>query len=183
MRDFQAISFTGRIQQNALNEINQFVAVHTQRTPTVQVDFCLSSLGGDVSRAFDLYNLIKTAPVEFDMVNMGNIGSAAFYPFLGVPLEHRYALPGTTFFFHEITSKPGPMTVSELRSEVLVIQRLQNHAKDLLQHELAWSESFIENLWEKETTITAEEAVKFGIISRILPNYKMPTPVFHYSQT
>lgn len=182
MTDFRSISFTGRFQQAAVNELNSFLAIHSQRTPTQPVDICMSSAGGDITRGFDIYNLIKSSPLDFSMYNVGNVASAAFYMFVSVPFERRFALPNTTFFFHEITSVPGPMKLSQLREEIVTITRLQATAKAILERELGWTEAFVDDLWRNDITLTAEDAIKYGIVSRVVPQYKIPTPMFHYSQ-
>lgn len=78
------------------------------------IDVLLQSVGGSVSVALALAELLMALPCEVRTCNLSNVDSASIIVFAAG--KERFAPPGTTFFFHSVGKEvSGIKSATELR--------------------------------------------------------------------
>ena len=137
--------------------------------PHIQV--LLSTYGGDVYDGLSLYDAIKNSNTEvditFDITCFGKIMSMGIIILLAS--KNRKAYRNTTFMIHEISS--GAIgKLADLEESVDEAKRLNKVLFDIIEKETRITKSQLEEIYNKKQDwfITAEEALKLGIITEII---------------
>ena len=133
--------------------------------PHIQV--LLSTYGGDVYDGLSLYDAIKNSNTEVDITCFGKIMSMGIIILLAS--KNRKAYRNTTFMIHEISS--GAIgKLADLEESVDEAKRLNKVLFDIIEKETRITKSQLEKIYNKKQDwfITAEEALKLGIITEII---------------
>ena len=133
--------------------------------PHIQV--LLSTYGGDVYDGLSLYDSIKNSNTEVDITCFGKIMSMGIIILLAS--KNRKAYRNTTFMIHEISS--GAIgKLADLEESVDEAKRLNKVLFDIIEKETKITKSQLEKIYNKKQDwfITAEEALKLGIITEII---------------
>ena len=133
--------------------------------PHIQV--LLSTYGGDVYDGLSLYDAIKNSNTEVDITCFGKIMSMGIIILLAS--KNRKAYRNTTFMIHEISS--GAIgKLADLEESVDEAKRLNKVLFDIIEKETKITKSQLEKIYNKKQDwfITAEEALKLGIITEII---------------
>ena len=133
--------------------------------PHIQV--LLSTYGGDVYDGLSLYDAIKNSNTEVDVTCFGKIMSMGIIILLAS--KNRKAYRNTTFMIHEISS--GAIgKLADLEESVDEAKRLNKVLFDIIEKETKITKTQLEEVYNKKQDwfITAEEALKLGIITEII---------------
>lgn len=133
--------------------------------PHIQV--LLSTYGGDVYDGLSLYDAIKNSNTEVDITCFGKIMSMGIIILLAS--KNRKAYRNTTFMIHEISS--GAIgKLADLEESVDEAKRLNKVLFDIIEKETRITKAQLEEIYNKKQDwfITAEEALKLGIIKDII---------------
>lgn len=133
--------------------------------PHIQV--LLSTYGGDVYDGLSLYDAIKNSNTEVDITCFGKIMSMGIIILLAS--KNRKAYRNTTFMIHEISS--GAIgKIADLEESVDEAKRLNKVLFDIIEKETRITKAQLEEIYNKKQDwfITAEEALKLGIITEII---------------
>lgn len=133
--------------------------------PHIQV--LLSTYGGDVYDGLSLYDAIKNSNTEVDVTCFGKIMSMGIIILLAS--KNRKAYRNTTFMIHEISS--GAIgKLADLEESVDEAKRLNKVLFDIIEKETKIKKSQLEEIYNKKQDwfITAEDALKLGIITEII---------------
>lgn len=133
--------------------------------PHIQV--LLSTYGGDVYDGLSLYDAIKNSNTEVDITCFGKIMSMGIIILLAS--KNRKAYRNTTFMIHEISS--GAIgKLADLEESVDEAKRLNKVLFDIIEKETKITKAQLEEIYNKKQDwfLTAEEALKLGIITEII---------------
>ena len=133
--------------------------------PHIQV--LLSTYGGDVYDGLSLYDAIKNSNTEVDITCFGKIMSMGIIILLAS--KNRKAYRNTTFMIHEISS--GAIgKLADLEESVDEAKRLNKVLFDIIEKETKITKAQLEEIYNKKQDwfITAEEALKLGLITEII---------------
>lgn len=133
--------------------------------PHIQV--LLSTYGGDVYDGLSLYDAIKKSNTEVDITCFGKIMSMGIIILLAS--KNRKAYRNTTFMIHEISS--GAIgKLADLEESVDEAKRLNKVLFDIIEKETKITKAQLEEIYNKKQDwfITAEEALKLGLITEII---------------
>ena len=133
--------------------------------PHIQV--LLSTYGGDVYDGLSLYDAIKNSNTEVDITCFGKIMSMGIIILLAS--KNRKAYRNTTFMIHEISSG-GIGKLADLEESVDEAKRLNKVLFDIIEKETKITKAQLEEIYNKKQDwfLTAEEALKLGIITEII---------------
>jgi ATP-dependent protease ClpP protease subunit len=146
------------------------ISVLEKATEIRKVNLFINSPGGDAFSGLALADQIERAKrkgFHFTAHASGIVASAAV-PVFAVA-DRRLAAPGTIFMVHEtsIWKWPGRETASDIRSQ----NRLMNLIRDRYIGKLAYYSNLSKEEWEdlgqKTTWFSAEQAKKWGIVDEI----------------
>jgi ATP-dependent Clp protease protease subunit len=158
-------TFAGGINQDSLNRIFGNLGAATQRG-VATIHLLFESTGGNVGDGVSLFNYFDSFPLELHIYNTGMVASVAVTSSLGAP--HRYASAHATFMIHRSRfTFLAPGQAAQIRAIAAGLQ-----ADDARTEAIIRSRTQIpEDRWTAQTihdvTITAQEALSFGIVHEI----------------
>ena len=160
------VHFTREFNGDTTESLIDAVAkLSNEGVPRVVV--CIASPGGWIPKALAVYNMLRAFPVELVTHAVGEVASAGNMPFLAG--EVRYACPHASFMLH-----PGTLNTSDARFDGAEL-RLRADALDahdvrerlIVAERTKLSTAQVRRLVEQSTTLSASEAAKAGIVSRV----------------
>ena len=143
----------------------KFSALPSIEMPHIQL--LLSTYGGEVYDGLSLYDAIKNSKTCVDITCFGKIMSMGVIILLAS--KNRKAYRNTTFMIHEISS--GAIgKLADLEESVDEAKRLNKVLFDILEKETRITKAQLEEIYNKKQDwfLTAEEALKLGIITEII---------------
>lgn len=135
------------------------------------INIYLSTYGGYIYEMLAIYDEIKALTKEY-IVNIycvGKIMSAGTIIMLATDLEHRFAYPNTTFMYHTLSGGCfGKM--KDMEEDVEESKRLHKIMWNIYKENTAISDEKLDEIYKckKDWYITAEQAKKYKIISKII---------------
>ena len=144
--------------QNFLNTINN-----------EEIEIRISSFGGSSYAAITMYNLIKSIKNKVTTVNAGYIGSSANIIFLATDYKNRYANVNSVFMFHDnYYSEMFDMNRHKMNESIESINKLNNMYYNIINDNVRKSDIIIKEMKIRDFEITADESLKFGIVSKLI---------------
>ena len=135
------------------------------------INIYLSTIGGYVYDMFAIYDEIKnlTNEYEVNIYCVGKIMSAGTIIMLAVDLNHRFAYQNTSFMYHSVSGGTWGF-VKDMEENVEESKRLHKLMWNILQENTKIPPEKLDEIYKckKEWYITAEQAKKYKIISKII---------------
>jgi len=129
----------------------------------------INSPGGHVESGDTIHDMIRFCGVEVKVVGTGWVASAGAHIFLGAKKENRLCLPNTRFLLHQ---PAGGMRgqASDIQIEAEQIIKMRDRVNRMIAKETGQSVERIVKDTQRNFWMSAEEAVDYGIVSRIINN-------------
>ncbi len=142
-----------------------------------KIRIVIASGGGDPSAGFAAYNYLRgLTNIEISTFNMGNVDSAAVLLFCAG--QNRYSVPGARFVVHGNslqTGGPAMMDATALQGNLEILKNLNQMVVQVLSATANKEKRpDIENAVRGQIIISAEEAVKWGLVKEVRTNYMEP---------
>ena len=134
------------------------------------IHLLLSTPGGLVSLGISIYNVLRGLPIELITHNVGNVESIGAIIYLAG--GKRYACPQTTFMLHGVsftTIGSAQFFEKNLKERLASIQADHERIKAIYNERAGIDPERAEQFFLGESTLTAGEAVKEGIVHSIQP--------------
>ena len=133
------------------------------------IDMLVSSPGGHLESGDTMHDVVKfiTAPVR--MIGTGWVGSAATHLFLAVPKERRFCLPQTRFLIHQPSGGAGGQATDIAIMAREIIKARERIAR-VISRETGQPLAKVLVDIERDNWMGPEEAIEYGLISRIIQN-------------
>jgi len=127
----------------------------------------VDSYGGSAYQCFGLLGVIENSKTPLHTIVTGCAMSAGFLT--SITGHKRYAYSTTTFMYHQVSSMAWG-TAKKLKDDLIETERLQKMIEDhTLRHTKITSKRLKEVYdTKKDWFITAKEAVKLGVIDKII---------------
>jgi ATP-dependent protease ClpP protease subunit len=135
---------------------------------TKQIYLMISTPGGSVMHGMNLYNVLRSLPVELITHNVGNVDSIGNAVFLAG--SKRYACANSTFMFHGVgfdVRQQIRMEEKFLRERLDSITADQKRIGDIISQRTRISKEDVEKLFLEAQTKDAAFAAGCGIIDEI----------------
>lgn len=171
------VSFSAEVD---VNTIEQLLAVmtHYANAGVPKVHLLLSSPGGSVMHGINAYNVLRGFPFILVTHNVGNVDSIGNAIFLAG--HERYACEHSTFMFHGVAYNGG----NQIYDPKLAQERLDGLNADqarigsIIVDRTNLSTETVDGFFNNAKTLTAEDALKGGIVSEIRPvNIPFGSPI------
>ncbi|MEX2166834.1 MAG: ATP-dependent Clp protease proteolytic subunit [Methyloceanibacter sp.] len=160
----QLILVCGQAVQNEYDEIN----------------LCLGSLGGTLDDVYYVINILEAFPVKLITHNVSTVQSAANLVFLCG--DERYAVPGSTFFFHQTHFPSFP---DQQINQAFMVERL----KAIEDHDTRCAAFYLDKTGQPakkvrewcnaEILMTTDDAMANGLIHGVKQLDMPPKSFFH----
>ena len=135
------------------------------------INIYLQTFGGYIYDMLSIYDEIKSLKDEYkvNIYCVGKIMSAGTIIMLATDLEHRFAYPNTTFMYHTLSGGVwGKM--KDMEEDVEESKRLHKLMWNIYKDNTEIPEEKLDEIYKckKDWFITAEQAKKYKIISKIV---------------
>jgi ATP-dependent Clp protease protease subunit len=131
----------------------------------------INTPGGSADDGFAIYDIIRFVSAPVYTICVGLNASAGTIALLGAPTERRFALPSARIMIHQ-PSGGGRGRSSDIEITADEIQKLRDKANELISKETGRSAEQVNKDTDRDYWMTADEAKKYGLVSRIVRSAK-----------
>lgn len=131
------------------------------------IDVLVSSPGGHLESGDAIHDILRFIAAPVNMIGTGWVGSAATHLYLSVPRERRYCLPNTRFLIHQPSGGTGG-PASDIAIQAREIVKARQRIARTIARETGKSLEVVLVDIERDRWLSAEEAVEYGLVSRII---------------
>ncbi|KQU69119.1 MULTISPECIES: ATP-dependent Clp protease proteolytic subunit [unclassified Rhizobacter] len=131
------------------------------------IDVLVSSPGGHLESGDAIHDILRFIAAPVNMIGTGWVGSAATHLYLAVPRERRYCLPNTRFLIHQPSGGAGGPATDIAIQAVEIIKARERIARTIARETGKSLEAVLADI-ERDRWMSAEEAVEYGLVSRII---------------
>ncbi|MDR2582064.1 MAG: ATP-dependent Clp protease proteolytic subunit [Fibromonadaceae bacterium] len=146
-----------------------------------KIHLLISSPGGSVFHGLSLYNFLYGIPLEVDTYNFGSVDSIGVILFCAG--KNRYSVPNARFLIHGVNFQVGGPTGFDekmLEEHLKSLQIDQQNIAKVIAFTTGKKEDDIKNDMHNRTTLSPEEAKKYGLVTEIKDKL-MPANAEFYS--
>lgn len=131
------------------------------------IDVLVSSPGGHLESGDAIHDIVRFIAAPVNMIGTGWVGSAATHLYLSVPRERRYCLPNTRFLIHQPSGGAGG-PASDIAIQAREIIKARERIARTIARETGKSLEAVLDDIGRDRWLSAEEAVDYGLVSRII---------------
>lgn len=165
----RTIQITGQVDDKQAARVVSELLLLEADDPEAPITLFLNSPGGSVTAGFAIYDTIRFIKPRVRTVCNGLTASIATVILLASKKEDRLSLPNTRLLIHQPLI---PMTVygpaSDLEITANEILKTRAKVNALLAAETGQDLARIEKDTQRDYWLTAEEAVKYGLLARVI---------------
>ncbi len=149
--------------------IRQLILLEDQGDDPIKV--FIDSPGGDADAGFAIFDMMRFIKPEVVVIGMGLVASAAAIVLLAAPKKQRIALPNSHYLIHQpLSGMRGVATEIEIHAREL--DKLRRKINKLVSEETGQKLEKVEKDTDRDYWMNAEEALEYGLISRIITSRK-----------
>ena len=139
--------------------------------PEKDIHIYLNSPGGEVSSGLGIYDAMQYVGPSVETICMGQAASMAAILLAGGAAGKRYALPNSRVMIHQpLGGVQGQATDIQIHAEeILKIRRKMN---EILAKHTGRDVAEVEKNTERDRFMSAEDALDYGIIDRIMEKHE-----------
>ena len=152
--------------QSAADTVRRLIALDAASS-TEPIDMLVSSPGGHLESGDVIHDVLRFIAAPVNMIGTGWVGSAATHLYLGVPRARRYCLPNTRFLIHQPSGGAGG-PASDIAIQAREIMKARERIARTIARETGKSLELVQVDIERDRWMSAEEAVEYGLVSRII---------------
>jgi ATP-dependent Clp protease protease subunit len=162
----RTVVISGEINQRlAAGVTAQLLALAAESTHDITI--FINSQGGHVESGDTIHDLIRFLTPRVVMVGTGWVASAAALIYVAVPIEERFCLPNTRFLLHQPAGGAGG-TASDIEIEAREILRMRDRLNRVFARQTGQPLERIEEDTRRNFWLSAEEALRYGLVGRIV---------------
>ena len=161
------INFLGGVnEENVRTFINEIKNLVEKNPDATSLTIYISSPGGSVDIAVELFNFLKLLDCKVKTVNISCVNSAAIIIFAAG--TERISLPCSSFYVHSITKElNGNFTAADLLREVKEMEANTDKVAEILVHTSNKNKSYWKRLMRKGCLLTSQKAKESGLVNDI----------------
>jgi ATP-dependent Clp protease protease subunit len=135
------------------------------------ITMLVSSPGGHVESGDAIHDMIRFVRAPVTTLGTGWVASAGAHIFLAPPKERRVCLPNTRFMIHQPAGGAGGQA-SDIAIQAKEILRTRERIAKVISRQTGRKVEQVLADMERDHWMNAEEAVAYGIVSRIIEQQK-----------
>ncbi|MCL2412352.1 MAG: ATP-dependent Clp protease proteolytic subunit [Treponema sp.] len=166
----RTILISGEINKElAEKTIRQLLLLEDSSDEPIRV--FIDSPGGDADAGYAIFDMIRFVTPQVWTIGMGLVASAAAIIQLAAPKECRVGLPNSHYLIHQpLSGIRGVATDIEIHAKE--VEKLRERINALISQETGKPISQVEKDTDRDFWMSAEEAVSYGLISKVITNRK-----------
>jgi ATP-dependent Clp protease protease subunit len=127
----------------------------------------IDSPGGDADAGYAIFDMLRFVTPEVITIGMGTVASAGALVHLAATKENRLSLPNAHFLIHQpLSGIRGVATEIEIHAREL--EKLRAKINKLIADETGQDVKKVSEDTDRDYWLNAEEALEYGLISRII---------------
>src|SRR5712671_5076381 len=134
------------------------------------ISVLISSPGGHVESGDAIHDVIRFVRSPITTIGTGWVASAGTHIFLAAPKERRVCLPNTRFMIHQPSGGAGGQS-SDIAIQAKEILRTRERIARVIAARTGTPIEKIRVDMERDHWMSAEEAIAYGIVSRIVETH------------
>jgi ATP-dependent Clp protease protease subunit len=135
------------------------------------INVLISSPGGHVESGDAIHDMIRFVRAPVTTIGTGWVASAGTHIFLAAPKDRRVCLPNTRFMIHQPGGGAGgPATDIAIQAKEILRTR-ERIARVIAKETGKPLEKVLADM-ERDFWMSAEEAIEYGIVSRVIENHQ-----------
>ncbi|WP_309090496.1 ATP-dependent Clp protease proteolytic subunit [Phenylobacterium sp.] len=129
----------------------------------------INSPGGHVESGDTIHDMISFCGAPVKVIGTGWVASAGAHIYLGAKKENRLCLPNTRFLLHQPSGGVrGQASDIEIEAEEII--KMRERVNRMIARETGQPYEKIDKDTTRNLWMSAEQAVEYGIVSRIITN-------------
>ena len=161
------IILTGEINKELADSIVRQLLILDSEDEKSPIYMYIDSPGGDVDAGFAIFDMIRFINAPVYLIGMGLIASAATLVLLAVDKEFRIGLPNSRYLIHQpLGGMRGVATDIEIYAKDM--EKIRAKLNKLIAEQTGTSLEQVTKDTERDFWLDSEEAVKYGLISKII---------------
>jgi ATP-dependent Clp protease protease subunit len=166
----RTILLSGEIKKDlAERTIRQLLLLEDMGNEPIRI--FIDSPGGDADAGYAIFDMIRFVTPPVWTIGMGLVASAAAIIQLASPKERRVGLPNSHYLIHQpLSGIRGVATDIEIHAREL--DKLREKINRLIAEETGAAYDQVEKDTDRDYWMTAEEAARYGLISRVIQHRK-----------
>ena len=162
------IILSGEInEENTAKVIKQLLLLEADSDKPIYI--YIDSPGGSIDSGFGIYDMIRFINAPVYTIGTGLIASMGSIILLAVPKERRFALPNSHYLIHQpLIGGVARGVATDLEIQAEEIAKSKKKLIKLIAEETGKSETQVEKDCDRDHWLTAEEALEYGLVSKIL---------------
>ncbi len=158
--------------RSAKRYISDFLALEHDK-PGEPITLYLNSPGGEVNSGFAIYDTIRFISSPVTIINTGLCASIATVINVAAKKDRRFSMPNAKFLIHQPLI-PGQIygQASDIEITAREILKTREKINKLLAKETGTSIDKVEKDTVRDYWMNAQEALEYGLISKIVETYK-----------
>jgi ATP-dependent Clp protease protease subunit len=164
----RTILLSGEIKKElAERTIRQLLLLEAMGEEPIRI--FIDSPGGDADAGYAIFDMIRFVKPPVWTIGMGLVASAAAIIQLASPRDRRVGLPNSHYLIHQpLSGIRGVATDIEIHAREL--EKLREKINRLIAAETGTDFSQVEKDTDRDYWMNAEEAVKYGLLSKVVVN-------------
>ena len=164
----RTILLSGEIKKDlAERTIRQLLLLEDMGEEAIRI--FIDSPGGDADAGYAIFDMIRFVKPPVWTIGMGLVASAAAIIQLASPRDRRVGLPNSHYLIHQpLSGIRGVATDIEIHAREL--EKLREKINRLIAGETGAAFAQVEKDTDRDYWMNAYEAVKYGLISRVIAN-------------
>ena len=164
----RTILLSGEIKKElAERTIRQLLLLEAMGEDPIRI--FIDSPGGDADAGYAIFDMVRFVKPPVWTIGMGLVASAAAIIQLASPRDRRVGLPNSHYLIHQpLSGIRGVATDIEIHAREL--EKLRERINRLIAEETGQDFGQVEKDTDRDYWMNAEEAVKYGLLSRVVVN-------------
>lgn len=160
----------GEINHNVARTVcERLIALSQQSDAPIRV--LISSPGGHVESGDAIHDMIRFINAPVTTIGTGWVASAGTHIFLAAEKQHRVCLPNTRFMIHQPAGGAGGPAADIAIQAKEILRTRERIARITAKQTGRPFEKVLADM-ERDFWMSANEAIDYGIVSRVVESYK-----------
>lgn len=164
----RVVFLSGQIDQSVANVLIAQLLYLDHTNPRGTINMYINSEGGSVTAGLAIYDTMQHIRCPVSTICVGLAASMGAFLLLAGAKGKRYALPNAEIMIHQPSSGFWG-TASDIAIHAALIARTKVRLNQITAQHTGHTEEEIEKASDRDNFLTAEEALSFNMIDKILP--------------
>ena len=166
------IFLTGEVHDHVTSLLCAQLLFLESENPKKPISFYINSPGGVVTAGLSVYDTMQYIKPEVHTVCIGQAASMGSLLLTAGQAGHRYSLPNSRIMIHQPSGGArGQATDIEIQAREIL--RLRERLNNMYVEHTGQKLDKIEAAMERDNFMSAEEALKFGLIDEVVKNHRI----------